>query len=258
MEKINRGSLSEEELRRYNRHIILPEIRREGQEKLRGSSVLITGAGGLGSPVALYLAAAGVGVIGIADGDRVALENLQRQIIHTIKDIEKPKTESARDKIALLNPGVQIHVYPENLTRENAPAIIAPYDVIIDATDRLTAKFLLNEVCVREGKPLSHAGVRGFSGQAATVVPGRGPCLRCIFRDIPPAESLPVGTNVGVFGPVPGILGSIQAAETLKLLMGIGSPLVGRLLTFDALGMDMRIIPFDRNPRCPACGNARD
>lgn len=254
MEPCASGSLNEEEIRRYSRHILLQEVGGRGQEKLMRASVLIVGAGGLGSPAALYLAAAGIGTIGIADSDRVSLENLHRQIIHFTTDIEKPKVESASEKITALNPGVRVITHHCYLDTENAREIIAPYDVIVEATDRLSAKFLMNEVCVRAQKSLAHAAAIQFAGQATTVVPGSGPCLRCMFPDISPETILPTCADFGIIGPLPGILGTIQAVEALKLILGIGNPLIGRLLTIDTLGMDVSIIPFERNPDCPVCG----
>ncbi len=246
--------MNEKQIERYSRNIILKEVGGKGQDKLLGSRVLIIGAGGLGSPAALYLAAAGVGTIGLADGDKVDLSNLQRQVIHFTKDIGTPKVDSAREKIILLNPDVHVITHREMLTSRNIEGIIADYDFVIDGTDNFAAKFLINDACVLGGKPYSHAGILRFNGQTITVVPYESACYRCIFIAPPPTGAVPSCSQAGVLGGMAGIIGTIQAVEALKYLLGIGELLRNRLLVYDALSMHFREVSVKRNPACPACG----
>lgn len=247
--------LTNEQLERYARNILLQEIGVEGQKKLLNGSVLIIGAGGLGSPVAMYLAAAGVGTIGIADADEVDLTNLQRQIIHGTKDLGRAKVESAKERIIDINPDVKVYTYQERVTEENIATLIQDYDFVIDATDNFEAKFLINDACVKGKKPFTHAGIIRFSGQLMTYVPGKGPCYRCVFQDPPPAEAVPTGKSVGVIGALPGTIGSLQAMEAIKYLTGAGELLTGRLMTYDALKMEIRTIklPYKKGCGCRVC-----
>lgn len=245
---------TEERLLRYSRNILLKDVGVAGQEKLFAAKVLVIGAGGLGSPAALYLAAAGVGTIGIADGDGVDLSNLQRQILHATADVGRPKVDSAAEKIAALNPDVRVRRHPEFLRAGTIRAIIRDYDFVIDGTDSFAAKFLINDACVLEGIPFSHGGVLRFQGQTMTVLPGRSPCYRCVFSAPPPDDAVPTCSQAGILGAVAGMLGSIQAAEALKYITGAGRLLTGSLLTFDALDMAFRKVAVKRNPHCAACG----
>jgi molybdopterin/thiamine biosynthesis adenylyltransferase len=245
-----------EQLQRYSRHILLKEVGKAGQKKLLDGSVLIIGAGGLGSPAALYLAAAGVGTIGIVDSDIVDISNLHRQVIHGTEDLGKLKVDSARKKMEGINPDVRVVSYQRRINSSNILSIISGYDFIIDATDNFAAKFLINDACFLGGKAFSHAGVLGFSGQTITVKPGESACYRCIFNSPPPAGSVPSCAEEGVLGALPGIIGTIQAAEAIKYLTGVGDLLTGRLLMFNALEMSFRNVPIGRNPQCPLCGSA--
>jgi molybdopterin/thiamine biosynthesis adenylyltransferase len=245
---------TEERMERYSRHILLKEVGVEGQRRLWDSRILIIGAGGLGSPVALYLAAAGVGTLGIADGDVVDLSNLQRQVIHFSEDVGKSKALSAENKIRRINPDVQVRVHPEFVKADNILPLIEQYDFIIDGTDNFSAKFLINDACVFAGKPYSHGGILMFNGQTMTILPGKSACYRCVFPAAPPAGLVPTCSQAGVLGAVAGMLGTIQAAEALKFVTGAGKPLANALLTFDALDMVFRKIPLKRNPECPVCG----
>lgn len=246
---------SREELLRYSRHILMPEIGIEGQEKIRRARVLIVGAGGLGSPVALYLAAAGTGTLGLIDGDVVNLSNLQRQIIHSTPDVGRAKTVSAEEKIRRLNPDVRVEAHNCFLTEKNAEEIIRNYDFIVDATDNFPVKFLVNDACVLSGKPFSVGGILRFSGQVMTHVPGSA-CYRCLFEEAPPPDAAPSCSQAGVLGSLAGTLGAIQATETLKYLTGAGTLLTNRLLTFDLKTMDFFKIENPRRADCPLCGNA--
>ncbi len=246
--------LSEEQIERYSRHIILKEIGGKGQKKLLDGRVIIIGAGGLGSPIALYLAAAGVGTIGIADSDAVELSNLQRQIAHHTKDIGTPKVQSAREKIEAMNPDVRVVSYHARVNSANILDITEGYDFVIDATDNFAAKFLINDACVLSGKPFSHGGIQHFIGQTLTYVPGESACYRCIFPDPPPRDALPTCSRAGVLGVLPGVIGVIQATEALKYLLGTGELLLGRILIYDALAMNFRTVQVRRNPHCPICG----
>lgn len=249
-------ALSDVQIMRYSRHIALKEMGIEGQEKLLNGKVLIIGAGGLGSPVSMYLAAAGVGTLGIVDADCVDLSNLQRQIIHNTEDIGKAKVQSAKEKLISMNPDITIHTYYEMVTADNILDLIEDYDFIIDATDNFKAKFLINDACVLAKKPFSHAGVLRFSGQVMTYVPKKGPCYRCIFKNPPPEGVVPDCKNAGLVGIIPGIIGSIQAMEAIKYLLNIGNLLTGYFLTYDGLTMEFRKIKLpNRTSSCPVCGN---
>jgi len=241
------------QLERYSRHIILKDVGIEGQQKIVNGKVLIIGAGGLGAPVGLYLAAAGVGTIGIVDGDVVDLSNLQRQIIHFTPDTGKPKVVSAKEKMEQINPEIKVVVYQERVFAHNISEIIREYDFIIDGTDNFPAKFLINDACVFEKKPFSHGGILRFDGQTMTYVPGHT-CYRCVFKNPPPKNAVPTCSQAGVLGAVAGMLGTIQAAEALKYLIGKGKLLTDRLLIFNALEMEFRSAHFKRNPDCPICG----
>ncbi|TYO97234.1 HesA/MoeB/ThiF family protein [Desulfallas thermosapovorans] len=242
-----------EQLKRYKRNILLDGVGAVGQAKLLQSRVLVVGAGGLGSPVSYYLAAAGIGHIGLVDGDQVDLSNLQRQIMHTTPDLGRPKIESARQKLTALNPDVQVTGYGHWLNEQNFREIIALYDLVVDGTDNFAARFLINQACVEKRKPYIFGGVLGYTGQAMTILPGQGPCLACIFRGSPP-EGAPSSDKMGVLGAVPGIIGAVEAAEAVKVILGIGEPLRGRLLTFDALSMQFFTVDISRDPSCPVCG----
>ena len=241
--------LNSKQLERYNRNISIPEIGIEGQEKLSSGKVLVVGAGGLGSPVCLYLAAAGVGTLGIVDKDKVELSNLQRQILHSIQDIGNPKTESAKKKLMALNPEINVIPYQKNF--DENPEIINKFDLAIDCTDNFQTRYLLNRICVEKRKPLIHAGVSCLSGQVFTIIPGEGPCFECIFAD-PPTDSL---INRGILGVVAGIIGALEANEAVKLLTGIGELLVATMLIFDGYSSSFRKVKIPRNPNCPVCGN---
>lgn len=245
-------AFSEEQLARYSRQFVLREIGVAGQKKLLQSSVLVIGAGALGASALLYLTAAGVGTIGIADYDRVELSNLQRQIIHSTGTVGMRKTDSGKQALQALNPDVTLRLHPERATADNIETLIRPYDFIIDGTDRFETKFLINDACVLSRKPYAHAGAVRFEGQAMTYVPGRGPCLRCLLEDIPQGTTC---AEAGVLGAVTGVLGSIQAAEAVKYLLGIGELLAGRVLHFDALSMQTRVIDVGAAaPDCKICG----
>ena len=250
-------AFSNEQLERYSRHIILKEIGVKGQKKLLNARVLIIGAGGLGAPAALYLAAAGVGTIGIADADTVDLSNLQRQIIHGTGDLGKPKVESARESMQDVNPDVNVVTYPELVTSENILRLIGDYDFILDGTDNFPAKFLINDACVMAKKAFSHAGIIRFKGQLMTVIPGESPCYRCVFKEMPPADAIPTCRQAGVIGAMAGVIGCLQALEAVKYITGVGNLLMGSLLTFDALEMNFHKIALPkRDGRCAVCGDS--
>src|SRR5690349_687137 len=248
--------LSNEQKQRYSRHLLIPEVGTEGQAKLLGSKALLIGAGGLGSPAALYLAAAGVGTIGLVDFDVVDLSNLQRQIIHTTARIGERKVESAKIAINALNPDVNVVVHEEMLVASNVERIIAGYDVILDGTDTFETRYILNDAAVAAGIPVVHASVFRFEGQLTTFVPFEGPCYRCLYPTPPPPELAPGCSVAGVLGVVPGILGLLQANEALKVLLGIGNTLAGRLLLFDALETEFTELQLRRDPNCPVCSDA--
>lgn len=245
---------TEEELYRYSRHILLKECGVEGQERIRQGRVLVVGAGGLGSPVLMYLAAAGVGTIGIADGDVVDVSNLQRQIIHSTAAVGKRKTASAAERINAINPHVAVVEHSHFVSADNIAEIIDDYDFIVDGTDNFAAKLLVNDACVMAGKPFSHGGILRFQGHTFTHLPGTA-CYRCIFGEAPPPDSVPTCSQAGVLGAIAGMLGTIQAAEVLKYLTGTGELLTNRLLTFDALTMDFCNIRTRRVSGCPVCGD---
>jgi sulfur-carrier protein adenylyltransferase/sulfurtransferase len=246
--------LTNEEIKRYSRHLIMPEVGMEAQRKLKAAKVLCIGAGGLGSPAAMYLAAAGVGTLGIVDFDTVDFSNLQRQILHGTPDVGRSKLASAKDRINALNPNVKVETYETALTSQNALQLFEPYDVILDGTDNFATRYLINDACVLLDKPNVHGSIFRFEGQATTFIPHQGPCYRCLFPTPPPPELAPSCAEAGVLGLLPGTVGIIQATETAKLILGIGEPLVGRLLTYDALEMEFRELRLSRDPECPMCG----
>ena len=245
---------TDEQIERYSRHIILKEVGGKGQKKLLDGKVLIIGAGALGSPAALYLAAAGVGAIGIADADVVEISNLQRQVIHHTADIGKPKVLSAREKMEAINPDVNVITYHSWIRADNIMDIIRDYDFVIDGTDNFASKFLINDACVMAGKPFSHGGILHFIGQTMTILPGESPCYRCIFPSPPPPGAIPTCSQAGVLGVVPGVIGTIQATEAIKYLLGVGKLLAGRLLVYDAEDLDFYTSELSRQKRCPLCG----
>jgi len=246
--------LSAEELQRYHRHLILPNVGEEGQRRLRNARVLLVGAGGLGSPAALYLAAAGIGHLGIIDADAVELSNLQRQVLHSTRDVGRAKVASAADRIRDLNPHVHVATHHARLTSANAMDLLRGHDVIVDGSDNFQTRYLVNDACVLLGIPNVYGSVIRFDGQAAVFGAPDGPCYRCLFREPPPPGLAPNCAEGGVFGVLPGIVGAVQATETIKLITGIGEPLIGRLLLVDALRMRFRTIEVARDPTCPACG----
>jgi molybdopterin-synthase adenylyltransferase len=248
-----RGPLTEEEQARYQRNLLLEGFGPEGQLKLRRARVLVVGLGGLGSPAVYYLAAAGVGEIGLVDGDRVELSNLQRQILHGDGDVGRRKTTSAAESIGRRYRHVRLTICEDRLTQRNAVELLTPYNFVIEATDNFESKFLVNDVCVRLGKPFSHAAVSGYHGQAMTVIPGAGPCYRCIFGEVPPADAVRSPEEEGTLGTVPGVMGAIQATEAIKYLVGVGRLLVGRLLTWDALSSTPREVALPPKPSCTLC-----
>ena len=240
---------------RYSRHIILQEVGVKGQKKLLNASVLIIGAGGLGAPAALYLAAAGVGTIGIVDADEVDLSNLQRQVIHTTNDVGKAKVKSAAETMEAINPDVTVKTYRTFVDSTNIMDLIKDYDFIIDGTDNFPAKFLINDACVMAGKPFSHAGIIRFKGQLMTYVPGEGPCYRCVFKNPPPKDAVPTCKQAGVIGAMGGVIGSLQAMEAIKYIIGKGELLTGKLLTYDALKMEFHTIKLPKDHHCAVCGD---
>jgi len=246
--------LDGDELRRYGRHLVLPEVGTEGQRRIKAARVLLVGAGGLGSPAALYLAAAGVGTLGMVDFDVVDITNLQRQVIHGTRDIGRPKLDSASDRIRDINPHVHVEQYDTALTSANALGIARDYDVIVDGSDNFPTRYLVNDTCVLLGKQNAFGSVLRFEGQASVFAAEDGPCYRCLFREPPPAGAAPSCAEAGVLGVLPGLIGTIQATETLKLILNVGEPLIGRLLLVDALAMQFRTIALRRDPECPACG----
>lgn len=244
--------LTDDQLKRYKRNILLPGVDISGQEKLLQSRVLVVGAGGLGSPVAYYLAAAGVGCIGLVDSDKVDLSNLQRQILHRTEDLGRPKVISGAEKLRALNPDTEIIAVEAMINGENVDAYVRPYDVVVDCTDNFPVRYLLNDACVRQRKAMVFGGVLSFSGQLMTILPGQGPCLRCLFREDPSPDA-PSCSDLGILGAVPGVIGTLQAAEAIKYLLGQGKSLVGRLLTYDALTATFFEVTLERDPACPAC-----
>ena len=249
-------AMTDEQIERYSRHIILKEVGVKGQKKLLNAKVLIIGAGGLGSPAALYLAAAGVGTIGIADADVVDLSNLQRQVIHTTANIGKAKVESAKEAMEAINPDVKVNVYQTFVDSTNIRELIREYDFILDGTDNFPAKFLVNDACVMEKKPFSHAGIIRFKGQLMTYVPGQGPCYRCVFKNPPPADAVPTCKQAGVVGAMGGVIGSLQAMEAIKYITGVGELLTGYLLTYDAIKQEFHKVKLPSNTHsCAVCGD---
>src|SRR6201986_5405185 len=245
---------SNEEIARYSRHLILPEVGIEGQKKLKAAKVLCVGTGGLGSPLPLYLAAAGVGTIGLVDFDVVDSSNLQRQIIHSTADVGRPKIDSAEEKLRNLNPFINIVKFETMLTSANALEIISQFDVIADGTDNFQTRYLVNDACVLTGKPNAYGSIFRFEGQASVFATKDGPCYRCLYPERPPPGLVPSCAEGGVLGILPGLVGVIQATEVIKLILGVGDPLIGRLLLVDSLGMRFRELKLRKNPECPACG----
>ncbi len=251
----NQGTeLSQEEMRRYGRHLIMPEVGLEGQKKLKAGKVLVIGTGGLGSPLSLYLAAAGVGRLGLVDFDQVDASNLQRQVLYSVRDVGRPKLEAAKDRILELNPNVKVDSYETRLTSENAMDIIKEYDVVVDGTDNFPTRYLVNDACVLLGKPNVYGSIFRFEGQISVFDASRGPCYRCLYPEPPPPGLVPSCAEGGVLGILPGVVGTLQATETIKILLGKGDSLVGRLLLFDALQMQFTELKLQKNPNCPVCG----
>lgn len=247
--------LTDEQKERYQRHLPLENVGIQGQEKLANAKICMIGAGGLGSPASLYLAAAGVGTIGIVDADEVELSNLQRQIVHDTSRIGIKKVLSAKETLKRLNPDTIVHTYPVYADQSNMTDIIKAYDFVIDAADNFDTKFLINDACVHAEKPFVHAGVIGFQGQLMTYIPGHGPCYRCVFKEPPPKGAVPSAKEAGIFGTVCGVIGSLQAMEAIKYILGAGELLTGKLLTYDALSARFRTVSLPPNaPDCPACG----
>lgn len=248
------AELTVEEIRRYSRHLIIPDVGMDGQRRLKNARVLIVGAGGLGSPALLYLAAAGVGMLGVADFDVVDESNLQRQVIHGTRDVGRPKAESARDAVSEVNPLVQVVLHQERLDSDNALHILAGYDLIVDGTDNFATRYLVNDACVLLGKPYVWGSIYRFDGQASVFWAEHGPCYRCLYPEPPPPGMVPSCAEGGVLGVLCGSIGSIQVTEAIKLLTGIGDPLVGRLMIYDALEMSYRSVTVRKDPECPLCG----
>lgn len=246
--------LRRDQLERYSRHLLIPEVGIAGQQKLLASKVLLVGAGGLGSPSSYYLAAAGVGTLGIVDSDVVDATNLQRQILHSSERIGEPKVDSAKRTLEALNPDVRVIPYRDRLTSANIDEVIADYDVIVDGADNFPTRYLLNDASIKWRKPVVHGSIYRFEGQVTVFKPFEGPCYRCLFHEPPPPELAPSCAEAGVLGVLPGVIGTIQANEALKLLLGVGEPLVGRYLLFDALEASFREVKLRRDPKCPACG----
>jgi adenylyltransferase/sulfurtransferase len=245
---------TEDQIKRYSRHILLPEVGGKGQIKISESKVLIIGAGGLGSPAGLYLGAGGVGTIGIIDGDSVDLSNLQRQIIHHTADINTPKVLSAKRKIEDINPDVKVIAYHERVTAKNAIDLFKEYDVILDGTDSFSSKFLINDAAYFARKPLVHGGILRFSGQMMTILPGKTACYRCVFKEPPPEGLIPSCQEAGVLGGLAGVIGTLQATEAFKIILGAGNLLTDQIMTHDALQMRFRKVRVHKNPKCPLCG----
>ncbi|MGA2697235.1 MAG: molybdopterin-synthase adenylyltransferase MoeB [Terriglobales bacterium] len=248
------ASLTNDEILRYSRHLIMPEVGMEGQQKLKAAKVLCIGTGGLGSPLALYLAAAGVGTLGLVDFDVVDYTNLQRQIIHSTADVGRKKLDSAAEKLSAINPFVEIKKFDTRLSSENALEIFADFDIIADGTDNFPTRYLVNDACVLTGKPNVYGSIFRFEGQASVFATEEGPCYRCLYPEPPPPGLVPSCAEGGVLGILPGLVGVMQATEVVKLILGIGDPLIGRLLLIDALGMKFRELKLRKNPECPACG----
>ena len=254
MTEIQAKPLTPEQVERYSRHIVMPQVGSAGQRKLLNARTLIVGAGGLGSPISIYLTLAGVGTIGIVEFDEVDRSNLQRQILHQDRDIGKPKIESAKETLLAYNPDVNVETYEERLTSENAMRIIADYDIVANGADNFPARYLINDAAYLSGKPLVDGAILMFDGQATTYIPGHG-CYRCLYPTPPPPGEVPSCADAGVVGALPGLVGTIQALEAIKLILGIGETLSGRLLLIDALDMEFRTVNLRRNPACPLCGD---
>ncbi len=250
------AQLTRDEILRYSRHLIMPEVGIEGQRKLKGAGILLIGAGGLGSPLGLYLAAAGVGRLGIVDFDTVDFTNLQRQIIHRTEDVGRLKVESAKERINAINPEVQVTTYNTRISRENIVDLITPYDIVIDGTDNFPTRYLVNDACVFQKKPNIYGSIFRFDGQATVFSPFNGPCYRCLYPEPPPPGMVPSCAEGGVLGVLPGIIGVIQATEAIKLIIGTGESLIGRLLLYNALTMEFRHVKIKRAKDCPVCGDA--
>jgi molybdopterin/thiamine biosynthesis adenylyltransferase/rhodanese-related sulfurtransferase len=248
-------ALSSQEVARYSRHLIMPEVALEGQKRLKASRILLIGAGGLGSPLGLYLAAAGVGRIGLVDFDVVDFSNLQRQVLHGTADVGRPKLQSAKERLQGINPEVAIDLYETRITADNALSILEPYDIVIDGTDNFPTRYLVNDACVLLKKPNVYGSIFRFDGQASVFYPPAGPCYRCLYPEPPPPGEVPSCAEGGVLGILPGLIGCIQATEAVKLILGKGSTLVGRLLAYDALQMKFQEFKVRRNPKCPICGD---
>ena len=248
-------NFTDDQITRYSRHILLPEVGGKGQKKLAQARILIVGVGGLGSPAALYLAAAGVGTLGLIDSDVVDLSNLQRQIIHHTSDVGRPKVLSAKEKIQALNPDVHVVLHEDRFTARNALDLVRDYSIVIDGVDNFPAKFLINDACYFAETPLVHGGILRFDGRVTTIIPKQSACYRCVFKQPPPPGLVASCQEAGVIGVLAGVIGTIQATEALKLVLGIGRPLTDRMLDFDARRMVFREIPVTRNPRCPLCGD---
>ncbi len=248
--------LTDEQIERYSRHLILADVGVEGQQKISEARVLVIGAGGLGAPILLYLAAAGVGTLGVVDGDVVDLTNLQRQVIHFTEDVDHAKVESAREKIGRMNPDVSVQTHNEMVNSTNILEIIQDYDFVVDGTDNFPAKFLINDACVIAKKPFSHAGILRFQGQTMTVIPGESACYRCVFPEPPPSNAVPTCSQAGVLGALAGVFGTLQATEVLKYVIGKGNLLTNRLMTFDAFKMEFRNVNIKKRENCAACGQS--
>ncbi|HTK27931.1 MAG TPA: molybdopterin-synthase adenylyltransferase MoeB [Vicinamibacterales bacterium] len=246
--------MSNDEIKRYSRHLIMPEVGIDGQRRLKAARVLCIGAGGLGSPVAMYLAAAGVGTLGLVDFDTVDFSNLQRQILHATPDVGRPKLVSAKNKLTALNPEIDIVTHETALSSENALDLFAPYDVIVDGTDNFPTRYLVNDACVLLGKPNAYGSIFRFEGQASVFATKDGPCYRCLYPEPPPPGLVPSCAEGGVLGVLPGMIGMVQATETIKLILGIGEPLIGRFMIYDALRMRFRELKLRKDPDCPVCG----
>jgi adenylyltransferase/sulfurtransferase len=246
--------LREDQIERYSRQIILSNVGGKGQEKLLDAKVLVIGAGGLGSPCALYLASAGIGRIGIVDSDKVELNNLQRQILHSTNTVGTPKVESAKKRLNSINPDIDIVIYNLRLTSKNIMDIIKDYDIVVDGSDNFPTRYLVNDACVLLHKPLSHGGILKFDGQAITIMPGKSACYRCLFPEPPPPGLIPSCQEAGILGAVAGAIGTIQANEVLKYILGVGSLLEGKLLIFNALESSFRQVKVPKDPKCPICG----
>ena len=248
------ATLSKEEIYRYSRHLLIPEVGVKGQKKLKGSKILVIGAGGLGSPVALYLAAAGVGTIGIVDYDIVDESNLQRQILHSTEEVGTPKVESAKRRLLEINPYIEVITYNLKLSKENVLEIIREFDLVVDGTDNFATRYLVNDACAFLDKPLVYGSIFRFEGQATVFYAKEGPCYRCLYPEPPPPGTVPSCAEGGVFGVLPGVIGAIQATEAIKLILGIGETLIGKLLLYDALRMEFRFLKLRKDPKCPLCG----